>query len=121
MVLGLAVSATSYLFGRLRFRRRDTRTGEVLFSERGVLQPSGYLPFRGVNLTLVDVVIEDGEPAVLRFRVGSVTENFTTREQVFRVPIPKGREADAADLAAYLQGKTVPVRDRPTATSVATT
>ena len=102
--IGLAVAATSYLFGKLRYQRRDTRTGEVRVSDRGVLQPNGYLPFRGVNVIPIEILVEDGEPSVLRFRVGSVTEHLTTREQEFRVPIPYGREAEATDLAARLMG-----------------
>jgi hypothetical protein len=120
LAIGLTVATTSYLFGKLRFHRRDTRAGDVRFSERGVLQPSGYLPYRGFNLTPIEILVEDGDPSMLRFRVGSVTENLTTREQEFRVPIPNGREAEAADLAARLTDSPALPSRRAAATSVAT-
>lgn len=107
LAIGLLVAAVSLLAGQRRWLRAGRVTGEVRFSEQGVLTPHGYLPLRGINIGLLDMALEGHHPAVLRVRIGSVTEDLTVREQVFRIPVASGHEGEAVMLMARLTGQRI--------------
>ena len=100
--VGLLVSAQLWLEGRAHSRR--VKSGDVYISPDGVLRPQGYLPLSAFNVRLVDVIVEPTASGVtvMRFKVGSVTENLVTRVSEFDIPVPTGRDAEAQTLAKRL-------------------
>ena len=104
LAVGLVVSAGVRLAKRARYARRARETGDVTLGALGIHHPGRYVPLRGYNLRLVDVAIEPGSPAALRFRTASRGQ-YGTRTQETRVPIPRNREAEAEALAARFRNE----------------
>lgn len=98
--VGLLVSVQYWFEGR---SQRAVR-GDVYINAHGVLRPQGYLPISGFNVSLVDISVEPAPTGVtvMRFKVGSLTEHLVTRVQEFAIPVPDGREEEAAALARRL-------------------
>ena len=104
LAVGLAVSVGLLLAGRARYARRARETGDVILGSLGIHHPGRYVPLRGFNLRLVDVAVERGSPAALRVRTASRSQ-YGTRTQETRVPIPRGREAEAEALGARFRNE----------------
>jgi hypothetical protein len=114
--IGLVAAATTLISGRIRLARRRRVTGDVYISDTGVLQPSGYMPFRGFNQRLTEVAVEEGQPPSLRFVTESWSDSGLPRTSEFRIPVPPGHEDDARSLAATLLAG--PPKDQPGVTTV---
>lgn len=107
LLCGLLVIAQTYVLGLVRYRRRHHAAGEVRISPSGVLQPRGFTPISAFNLRLVGATVEPSEvrgPSMLKLVVGSMSEHLTTRTSELRVPIPYGKESEAAELVNRLLG-----------------
>jgi hypothetical protein len=103
LVVGLLVSGGSYLGGRWRYARRARRRGDVVIGAAGVYQHGVYTPFAGFNLRLTRAELEPGDPPTLLFTTQTMTQYGARKASEAHVPVPPGREAEAAELAAMFQ------------------
>ncbi len=112
--VGILAAANVLAIGWWRHKRRAERGGEVLIGPMGVFSQGTFTPLAGFNLGLGAVEIEEGDPPVIRF--DAVTRTYsegviptrTTRTEPVRVPIPRGRESEAAALVARFRGEATP-------------
>jgi hypothetical protein len=107
VVVGLLVSGGSYLAGRWRYARRERLRGDVLIGIAGVYQHGVYTPFEGFNLRLARAELEPGDPAALHFVTQTLTQYGARQAAEARVPVPPGKDAEAADLAAMFQREVI--------------
>jgi hypothetical protein len=94
--LGLLVGVASWLIGRSTYRERLGAAGEVYIGPDGVYQGHSYSTWNSVGLSLKGVTVEKGDPSVLQFEIGV----RRAADWHLRVAIPKGKEKEAAALAA---------------------
>jgi hypothetical protein len=102
LAIGLLVAVTTWIGGRLRHRRRSAHDAEVYISALGVIQPGDYTPIRAMNVRLTKAEIVTGDVTTLRLTTESTTENLTTRSHTVRIPVPRGREDEAAQVTRRL-------------------
>jgi hypothetical protein len=102
-VAGLVTSAGIWLAGRWRYRRRNAGAGAVLVGPDGIYSRGQYTAFHAFNVRLQQVEVEPGDPATLFVATSSHTEYGATRSYETRVPIPAGREQEAATIAERLR------------------
>jgi hypothetical protein len=102
--IGMLVTLQTWGTARWRYMRRHRAGGDVFISETGILQPRGYLPYNGFNLTLTVAEVEPGDPDTLRLQVSSYSEHAVTRSSDIRIPVPYGREDEAREVAQQLLG-----------------
>jgi hypothetical protein len=102
LAIGFVVATTTWIGGRLRHRRHSGSPVDVYVSALGVIQPHGYTPIKAMNVRLANAEVVSGEVTTLRLTTESTTEDLTTRSSVVRVPVPGGREEEAARVARRL-------------------
>lgn len=104
LVLGVGwlVSLGILVAGRVRYARRRGEVGDVTIGPLGGYHPGRYRPLAGFNLRPRAVELETGSPPNPKFETESRSQ-YGNRTQVFRVPVPAGREAEASVLADRLR------------------
>ncbi len=95
------------LAGGRVYARRARLSGDAYISRLGILLPDGYRPLHALGYHLAAAVLEPGSPSCLRLtlqlgrraRLLALVGTVPTQWDV-RVPVPYGREAEAAQVAA---------------------
>jgi hypothetical protein len=102
--VGLLAALQFWFEARAHGQGVNGARSDVYISHDGVLRPQGYLPISAFNVRLVDVVVEQESTGVtvMRFKVGSLTEDLVKRVSEFEIPVPDGRAGEASGVAQRL-------------------
>jgi len=102
IILGLVFGAEDYLQGRQRYSKNMRTCAEVYIGHGGKYAERFYAPLSRWWRRLNPGGIEPGEPAILRLNVeirGPLSRGVLRQ---LRVPIPRGKEDEATELAKRL-------------------
>jgi hypothetical protein len=101
------IALAIYMSSRTIAADAGDKNRTIYISHLGVLKPWGYMPITGINLALVDAIVDDGcDPPELVLTTVSMTRYGEQRREV-HVPIPKGHKKDIRPLVAQLKGQSI--------------
>lgn len=105
-MLIVAIPMGLFLYGSARsvYARRQQVPGEIYIGLQGALNSGSYHSWTGFGVSLSGVTLEEGDPYAIMFEITTQAGGNTSTQSV-RVPVPRGREAEAVDLVAQFYGE----------------
>jgi|GEM_PF-3933995 len=99
VLLGLLLGGLIWQLSRSTYDRRMATTGEVYVGPNGALNAGTYHPWAGFGIQLEAVRLGESDPAEVIFTIRTQAGKTTTTNDV-HIPVPRGREEEAARLVA---------------------